>query len=78
MTTTNDTDSTETDDSPNWRVVEAGTGGKTIGKFDTRKEAREYVEDRFGTSPAPANGRTIWKGDYRTGHGRYILKLRKI
>lgn len=65
-------------DTDQWEVVEAGTGGKKIGTFDTEAEAQEYVENRFGESPAPTVGRTIWKGENRPGRSRYTLKLRKL
>lgn len=60
------------------KVVEAGVGGKTIGTYESEEEAREAVEERFGDSPAPALGRTAWKGEYRPGHGRYTLNLRPV
>jgi hypothetical protein len=66
------------DGTEEWQVVEAGTGGKTLGTFDTKAEAREYVEDRFGESPSPAVGRTVWKGEKRPGRSRYIIQLRKV
>jgi len=65
-------------DDPNWQLVEAGTGGKQMGTFETKDQAREYVEDRFGESPSPANGCLVWKGKKRPGRSRYILKLRKV
>lgn len=61
-----------------WQVVEAGTGGKTLGTFDTEEGAREYVENRFGESPSPTVGRTVWKGEKRPGRSRYIIQLRKV
>jgi len=67
-----------TSDTEQWQVVEAGTGGKTLGTFDTKEEARKYVENRFGESPAPATGRTVWKGEKRPGRSRYILRLREV
>lgn len=74
---TNTDKSSEKNGEPSWEVVEAGTGGKKIGTFETEDQARKYIEDRFGKSPSPANGRIIWKGKKRPGRSRYILKLRK-
>lgn len=65
-------------DTEQWQVVEAGTGGKMLGTFDTEAEAREYVENRFGESPSPTVGRTVWKGEKRPGRSRYIIQLRKV
>lgn len=67
----------ERGDEATYEVVEAGTGGKTFGPFGTEAEAEEYVEDRFGESPASTAGRVIWRGESRPGRSRYVLKLRE-